>query len=237
VTADSTDTTWRGWLADRFARPAQPGDGNEPSGAETEVDTDSVAPVDSPADTPGESELDAFARRIDVTTLSTAEFVQLVETLHMLGRCGSGIELTALSTGVLADIVAHASRDQLKALSGHAELRYVFIDEIFRRMSDHVVAEKLRDVCAVVGWRFTEGAGEDGYDRYQTVLEDGSCVSAPDLGRTPDTTLTLSVDDFMRLATGNAAAPTMFVTGRVRLKGDYALAMRLSGYFDIPGPQ
>jgi hypothetical protein len=229
VSTESTDATWRTWLASRFARPEQQADDTGPDG----VDIEPGAETDSA----GESELDAFARRIDVTKLSAGEFVQLVETLHMLGRCGSGIQLTALSTGVLAAIVAQASREQLAALSGHTELRKVFVDEIFRRMSDHVVPEKVRDICAVVGWRFTDGSGDDGYDRYQTVLEDGMCVSAPDLGRDPDITLTLSVDDFMRLATGNAAAPTMFMTGRVKLKGDYALAMRLNGYFDIPSAQ
>jgi hypothetical protein len=28
---------------------------------------------------------------------------------------------------------------------------------------------------------------------------------------------------------------TMFVTGRVRVKGEYAPAVRFSSYFDIPG--
>jgi putative sterol carrier protein len=47
---------------------------------------------------------------------------------------------------------------------------------------------------------------EDGFDRFQTVIEDGAGVSSSDLRRTPDTTITLSVDDFVRMATGNAAA-------------------------------
>jgi hypothetical protein len=47
-------------------------------------------------------------------------------------------------------------------------------------------------------------------------------VSSTDLGRSPDTTITLSVDDFIRMATGNAAVAAMFVTGKVKVKGEYA---------------
>ena len=68
------------------------------------------------------------------------------------------------------------------------------------------------------------------------MIEDGLCVSSTDLSRTPDTTITLSVDDFIRMATGNAAVAAMFVTGRVKVKGEYAPAVRFSSYFDIPKP-
>jgi putative sterol carrier protein len=101
-------------------------------------------------------------------------------------------------------------------------------------MSEHFLEEKARHINFVVSWRFLDGDGEDGFDRFQTVIEDGACVSSPDLGRTPDTTITLSVDDFIRLATGNAAVAAMFVTGKVKVKGEYAPAVRFNSYFDIP---
>lgn len=56
-------------------------------------------------------------------------------------------------------------------------------------------------------------------------------VSSVDLARTLDTSITLS-DDFIRPVT----AATMFVTGRVKVKGEYPPEVRLSGYFDIPKP-
>lgn len=177
--------------------------------------------------------VNAFADKLVIGNLTPAQFIQVLETLHMLGSAGAGIELSSLSTDVLVDVVRRCSRDQLKAIADHPELRAVFLDEIFRRMSEHFLPERARHVDFVVSWRFSNG---DGYDRFQTVIEDGLCVSSPDLSRTPDTTITLSVDDFIRMATGNAAVAAMFVTGKVKVKGEYAPAVRFSSYFDIPKP-
>ncbi|QWF80610.1 SCP2 sterol-binding domain-containing protein [Amycolatopsis sp. CA-230715] len=180
--------------------------------------------------------MNAFADKVDLGKLSPEQFIQLLETLHMLGTVGAGVELTSLSTETLVDLVQRASKEQLKAIAEHAELRSVFLDEIFRRMSEHFAPERAKNVDLVVSWRFSNGDGEDGFDRFQTVIEDGMCVSSTDLGRSPDTTITVAADDFIRMATGNAAVATMFVTGRVRVKGEYAPAVRLSSYFDIPKP-
>ncbi|HWD04595.1 MAG TPA: SCP2 sterol-binding domain-containing protein [Amycolatopsis sp.] len=188
------------------------------------------------SDTPDGHVVNHFARELRVGKLTPAQFVQVLETLHMLGTCGAGIDLASLTTQALVDVVHRASRDQLKALADHPELRAVFLDEIFRRMSDHFRPDRARHVDIVVAWRFPGGSGADGYDRFQTVIEDGMCVSSTNLSRTPDTTLTLSVDDFFRLATGASAPATMFVTGRVKVKGEYAPAVRFSSYFDIPKP-
>jgi alkyl sulfatase BDS1-like metallo-beta-lactamase superfamily hydrolase len=154
----------------------------------------------------------------------------------MLGRSGAGIDLSALSTGVLVDVVHRASKDQIKAIGEHAELRCVFLDEIFQRMSDHFVPERAKNIDMVVSWRFTTSDGEEGFDRFQTVIEDGICVSGEDLARSPETTITLAVEDFIRLATGSVAVATMFVTGKVKVKGEYAPAVRFSSYFDLPQP-
>ncbi|RZQ65450.1 SCP2 sterol-binding domain-containing protein [Amycolatopsis suaedae] len=155
----------------------------------------------------------------------------------MLDSAGSGIELGGLSTPTLVSVVSRASKEQINAIAEHDVLRPVFLDEIFRRMADQVIEEKARNASFVIGWRFTDGDGDGGFDRFQTVVEDGVCVSSADLGREPDATVTLSAADFIRMATGCAAPTAMFVTGKVRVKGDYALAVRFSSYFDIPKPE
>lgn len=180
--------------------------------------------------------LDTFARSVDVTALDTHQFVRLLETLHMLGATGAGLGLRALSTETLADVVRAASKEQLHATVRHTELRALLLDEVFRRMTERFVPDRAGNADLVVSWRFTGGHGSGGYDRFQTVIEHGECVSGFDLGRDPDTTITLGAADFIRVATGNASLASMFVTGRVRVKGEYASAVRLSGYFDIPKP-
>ncbi|WP_236790436.1 SCP2 sterol-binding domain-containing protein [Amycolatopsis sp. GM8] len=177
--------------------------------------------------------IDAFARRVDLAKLSAAQFIRLLETLHMLGIAGAGVEMRGMSTETLVDVVRRASKEQLRAVAHHPELRRLFLEEIFRRMSDHFLPEKAKYSSIVVNWRFSGGEG-DGFDRFQTVIEDGTCRSGTDLGREPVTTITVAADDFFRVATGNAAAATMLVTGRIRVKGEYAPAVRFQGYFDLP---
>lgn len=181
-----------------------------------------------------ESVLDELARSIDVRVLTTEQFIKLLETLHMLDTSGAGLAVSAMSTQTLVRIVRDASKDQLKAIGRHAELGPLFVDEIFRRMSEHFVPERAEYVNLVVGWRITNG--DDVCHRYQTIIEDGTCVSTTELGRSPDTTITIAAADFIRVTTGNAAVAALFVTGRVRVKGEYSPAVRLSGYFDIPKP-
>ncbi|HVW44379.1 MAG TPA: SCP2 sterol-binding domain-containing protein [Amycolatopsis sp.] len=180
--------------------------------------------------------IDALARRLDFGKLSPEQFIRVLETVHMLGLAQAGVELRGLSTETLADVVGRASKDQLRAVAAHPELRRVFLEEIFARMTDHFLAEKARYAACVVTWRFTNGDGDGGFDRFQTVIEDGLCVSGADLGREPDTTITVAAEDFFRIATGNAAVAAMFVTGKIKVSGEYAPAIRLPGYFDIPKP-
>ncbi|OZM72859.1 sterol-binding protein [Amycolatopsis antarctica] len=173
---------------------------------------------------------------LEIGKLSPGQFVTVLETLHMLGTAGAGVELSSLSTPRLVDIVHKASREQVAALAEHEELRAVFLHEIFRRMGEQLVPERARNVSFVVSWRFPRPGAAEEYDRYQLLIEDGECTSGPDLGLTPDTTITLGVDDFIRMATGVAAVAPMFVTGKVKVKGEYAPAVRLSSYFDMPTP-
>lgn len=181
-------------------------------------------------------ELDALSSALDPSRLTAEQFVQLLRTLHMLGDADAGVHLSTLSTDSLVRLVSRASKDQLKALARDELLRPFFLDEIFRRMSEQLIPEKVRDISIVVSWRFTNDHIEGGFDRYQMVIEDGEFAAAKDLDRIPDTTVTLSVYDFILMATGNTAFASMFVTGKVKVKGDYSIAALLTTYFDIPKP-
>lgn len=180
-------------------------------------------------------ELDALSAALDLRKLSDEQFVQLLVTVHMLGHVGAGVSIHEMSTQSLVDLMAKASKKQLKLLSEHEDLRTFLLEELFRRMSDHLIPEKTRNLSMVVTWNFTNGAVDEPPFVYQTLVEDGMCTSAPDLGMAPDTTVTVSVYDFIRMATGgNAIAVSMFVSGKIKVRGDYSVAMRFIGFFDIP---
>jgi putative sterol carrier protein len=132
----------------------------------------------------------------------------------------------------LVQIVAAATDEQLAELMA-SEARKDILDDIFRRMAEHVDADRAREVTTVVHWKIYDRP-EGGYDHYEVVLESGACSVSDAPGREPAVTLKLKPVDFLKLVTGGASGPTMFMTGRLKLEGDVMLASRLTSLFHIP---
>ena len=132
----------------------------------------------------------------------------------------------------LVQIVAGATDQQLEELMA-SESRRDILDDIFRRMADHVDADRARDVNAVLHWKIYDNP-EGGYDHYEVVLEGGTCVVSETPSREASITLKLKPADFLKLVSGTASGPTMFMTGKLKLEGDVMLASRLTSMFRIP---
>jgi len=132
----------------------------------------------------------------------------------------------------LVQIVAGATDQQLEELMA-SEARKEILDDIFRRMAEHVDGERARDVTAVVHWKIYDRP-DGGYDHYEVVLEAGECSVSDSPSREPAETLKLKPADFLKLVSGSASGPTMFMTGKLKLEGDVMLASRLTSLFHIP---
>ena len=145
-------------------------------------------------------------------------------------------EGTATMEGVdeaqLVQIVAGATDQQLDELMA-SEARKDIVEDIFRRMAEHVYPDRARDVNAVVHWKIYDRP-EGGYDHYEVVLEGGTCTVSESPSREAAITLKLKPADFLKLVSGNASGPTMFMTGKLKLEGDVMLASRLTSMFRIP---
>lgn len=181
-------------------------------------------------------DIDAFARAVDPVRLDEKQFVQLIDVLDMLGRVGTGIELAAMRTDTFVWFVSRASTTQLEHLMSHPHLRLVVFEEIFRRMGEHLDPVKAATLSAVVHWRLSGGVGSGGYDRYETVIENGTCTSGQAPTADARVTLTLSPTDFLRAVTGSINVAMLFMRGKVKVKGDIAFAAGLINYFDLPRP-
>jgi putative sterol carrier protein len=176
-------------------------------------------------------DIDAFARAVDPRLLDEKQFVQLIDTLDMLGKAGTGVDLAAMRTDTFVWFVSRASPAQLNDLMAHPHLRHVVFDEVFRRMSEHLDTAKAATLRAVVHWRFT---GADDYDRFETVIENGVCTSGREPTADPRVTITLAPADFLRVVTGGVHVAMLFMRGKVKVRGDIAFAANLIGYFDLP---
>ncbi len=75
-------------------------------------------------------------------------------------------------------------------------------------------------------------SGPKGGQWYAEIRDQRCQVSA---GSAPKADLSISISDenFVRLITGKLDGTMAFMTGKLRLKGDMALAMRLSGLFRL----
>jgi alkyl sulfatase BDS1-like metallo-beta-lactamase superfamily hydrolase len=143
-------------------------------------------------------------------------------------------DLSAVDASVLTRLVSAASPEQLDAALADEKLRGRLLDEIFRRMGSYVRADKAKGVHAVINWRLTGGSDQDGYDRYQCVLSDGTFTVSREMTEQPRVTITLSPTDFIRLIARQTSPAVLFVTGKLQVNGDLGFAAGLIGYFDLP---
>jgi putative sterol carrier protein len=195
-----------------------------------------LAQLDPAADGIDQIDVDIIGRAIDPTKLRRGEFRTLLEQVDRLAAADMGVDLSKMGARTFAGLIGRASKEQLQDVLVRPQLRTRILDEIFRRMQAHLRVERARSVSAVVHWRFTEGTGEGGFDRYETVIDDGSCATTKRKTQDARVTITLAAYDFLRLITTNASAPVMFMTGKLKVRGDLAFAASLMSLFDLPRP-
>lgn len=188
-----------------------------------------------PAD-PALAELDinVIGRVVDPRSLGREEFVRLLAALDRLAGLGAHVDLSRMDARTFARIIGRASTAQITGVLARPELRTRILEEIFRRMSEHLRTERAATVRAVVHWRLTGGSGEGGYDRWETVIEDATCVIRRESTRDPRVTITAHPVDFLKLITNNASGPVLFLTGKLKIKGDLGFAAGLTSLFDLP---
>lgn len=113
------------------------------------------------------------------------------------------------------------------------DLRGNILGEVFNRMPGLFRAERAGSTNAVLHWTIT-GRADGGADRYEIVIENGTCHLSPTPRREPKLTLTLGAVDFLKLVSGTGNPMMMFMTGKVKAKGDLGLAANIANLFHIP---
>jgi putative sterol carrier protein len=142
-------------------------------------------------------------------------------------------QLPELEDHEYAALVAGATDEQLE--EGLARNREVLLEQVFQRMPERFLAHKAGDLNAVIEWRIRRPEGRGESDRWQVVIENGSCRSVRGVSAEPTVTFTLNGVDFIKLITGNASGPMLFTFGRLKIGGDLMLAARVQGFFEVPG--
>ena len=127
-------------------------------------------------------------------------------------------------------MIKQASKKDLDSVMSDPEIRPKMLDAVFARMSDLYKGSRS---TKVVHWKI-QGKPDGGEDVYQTVRDTDTCTVSDQAEGDPDVVLTMSGPEFLKLASGNAAPPMLFLTGKLKVTGDVGLAAALGNLFDIP---
>jgi putative sterol carrier protein len=132
----------------------------------------------------------------------------------------------------LAQLVKTSSSDELKQLM-HGERRAAILDEIFAWMPGQFRPERAGATSAVIHWNVGDRP-DGGTDTYELVIANGTCELSPQPEHEPQLALTLGAVDFLKVVTGNAKPVALFMTGKLKAKGDLGLASAIANLFDLP---
>jgi len=69
-------------------------------------------------------------------------------------------------------------------------------------------------------------SGDEGGE-YHIVLKDGAGEAGPGAPQNPNITITMAAQDFVDLAMGKLDGTMAFMSGKLKIKGDMGLAMKL----------
>jgi putative sterol carrier protein len=142
------------------------------------------------------------------------------------------VDFASLSPQEFAKTIKGTSDAEItSALTG--EHRSRILDAIFAKFPDFFRADRAGSTNAVIHWTIT-GRPDGGTDTYEVAIADGKCTAPPTPQHDPDLAITVAPIDFLKLVSGNGNPVMMFMTGKIKAKGNLGLAANIQNLFDIP---
>jgi putative sterol carrier protein len=130
-----------------------------------------------------------------------------------------------------AEIVKGLSDEELAE-----SVKNLGIDEtlknIFDGMQDAFVPEKAAGVTSTLQYSIQT---EQGPKEWKVEIADGKCTTSEGAADDPRLTLEVALVDFIRLIMGQAQGQQLFMSGKLKLKGDMMFAMQMQNFFQQPG--
>ncbi|MFI5913814.1 SCP2 sterol-binding domain-containing protein [Dactylosporangium sp. NPDC051541] len=131
-----------------------------------------------------------------------------------------------------AAYVKSASDSQLAEIMSSPQ-RKTILDTIFSRFPELFRADRAGSTNAIIHWNIT-GAPDGGADSYELVIANGACTLSPSPDQEPKLAITVGPVDFLKVVSGVGNPMMMFMTGKLKAKGDLGLAANIANLFDIP---
>jgi putative sterol carrier protein len=141
----------------------------------------------------------------DFANLDPKQFAQLVKTTP---------------DSQIADLMKTDARGQI-------------LNAIFARFPELFRPDRAGSTNAIIHWTITDRP-DGGADTYELVIANGTCTLSPSADADPKLAITVGPVDFLKVVSGNGNPMMMFMTGKLKAKGDLGLAANIANLFDIP---
>lgn len=103
------------------------------------------------------------------------------------------------------------------------------VSEIFQNMPSRFRADKAGGTSATIQYDISgEGGGT-----WHAVIKDGTCSVSQGPAPAPNLTLQVSAQDWIDMTSGKQNPQMLFMSGKLKLKGDMGLAMKLGSMFSM----
>ena len=101
------------------------------------------------------------------------------------------------------------------------------VKETFEAMPARFRADKAAGTNAVIQYDISgEGGGT-----WHAVIKDGACAVNDGPGTNPNLTLQMASQDWLDMLSGKQSGQMLFMSGKLKVKGDMGLAMKLGSMF------
>lgn len=114
------------------------------------------------------------------------------------------------------------------------EHRVPILDTIFGRFPELFRPDKAAGTDGTIQFRITGGPDDRPNDTYEIVVDDGTCVVSDTPGENYDVSLMMAPPEFTKMVTGRGNPTMLVMRGKIKVKGDIALAAKFPSLFDIP---
>jgi putative sterol carrier protein len=103
------------------------------------------------------------------------------------------------------------------------------VKETFDAMAGRFRADKAAGVNATIQYDITGDQGGS----WNAVIKDGACTVNAGAAANPSLTLTMSAQDWLDMVSGKLSGQMAFMSGKLKLKGDMGLAMKVGSLFQV----
>ena len=103
------------------------------------------------------------------------------------------------------------------------------VQETFDAMPGRFRADKASGTNATIQYDISG----DGGGTWNAVIKDGSCAVSQGAAATPNLSLQIAAQDWLDMLSGKQSGQMLFMSGKLKVKGDMGLAMKLGSMFQM----